>query len=143
MSEERFKISRRTLIGGATALTITSAVPRLTLAQDEPLKIAFVYVGPVSDDGWTKAHDDGRLEVEEHFGEKVETSYVENIQENSPDAERVIRDYASKDYKLIFTTSFGFMNPTYDVAADFPDTTFVHISGYKTRENMGTGFAKI
>jgi basic membrane protein A len=107
------------------------------------LKIAFVYVGPVSDDGWTKAHDDGRLAVEEHFGDKVETAYVENIQENSPDAERVIRDFASKDYKLIFTTSFGFMDPTFNVAKDFPETVFIHISGYKTAENMGTGFAKI
>jgi basic membrane protein A len=143
MSEDQLKISRRTLIAGASAITITSAVPRLTLAQDEPLKIAFVYVGPVSDDGWTKAHDDGRKEVEAEFGDKVETSYAESIQENSPDAERVIRDYASKDYKLIFTTSFGFMEPTVNVAKDFPETVFVHISGYKTAENLGTGFAKI
>jgi basic membrane protein A len=143
MSKKRFTISRRTLIGGATALTITSAVPRLTLAQDEPLKIAFVYVGPVSDDGWTKAHDDARKEVEEHFGDKVETAFIENVPEVASDAERAIRDFASKDYKLIFTTSFGFMDPTFNVAKDFPDTVFVHISGYKTAENLGTGFAKI
>ncbi|MFL5761193.1 MAG: BMP family ABC transporter substrate-binding protein [Thermomicrobiales bacterium] len=147
MSDERIVLSRRTLVGGLSAVVISSAVVQgsvlRALAQDEKLKVAFVYVGPVSDDGWTKAHDDGRKAVEAHFGDKVETAYIENIPETPSEAERAIREFAQKGYKLIFTTSFGFMDPTFNVAKDFPDTIFVHISGYKTAKNMGTGFAKI
>src|SRR4051794_29245884 len=140
-------ISRRRLLGGATVTVFGAALApvflRQALAQDAPLKAAWVYVGPVSDDGWTAAHDEGRLAVVEKFGDKVETSYIENIPENAADAERAIRDFAQKGNKLIFTTSFGFMEPTVNVAKDFPDVIFVHISGYKTAENLGTGFAKI
>src|SRR4051794_5040610 len=147
MSDERIVLSRRTLVGGLSAVVISSAVVQgsvlRALAQDEKLKVAFVYVGPVSDDGWTKAHDDGRKAVEAHFGDKVETAYIENIPETPSEAERAIREFAQKGYKLIFTTSFGFMQPTFNVAKDFPDTIFVHISGYMTAKNMGTGFAKI
>ena len=92
MSDERFVISRRRLVGGLSAVVISSAVlpgsVLQALAQDEKLKIAFVYVGPVSDDGWTKAHDDGRKAVEAHFGDKVETAYIENIPETPSEAER-------------------------------------------------------
>jgi basic membrane protein A len=113
------------------------------LAQDAVLKAAWVYVGPVSDDGWTAAHDEGRKVVEAAFAGKIETTYAESIPENPADAERVIRDFAQKGNKLIFTTSFGYMQPTVNVAKDFPDTVFIHISGYMTAENVGTGFAKI
>jgi basic membrane protein A len=142
----RFTISRRHLIGSLGAATITAILPasgRLTLAQGEKLKVGFVYVGPVTDDGWTYEHERGRLAVNEAFPDKVETAYQENVPETPSDAERVIRDFAQKGYKLIFTTSFGYMDPTINVAKDFPETVFIHISGYKTAENVGTGFAKI
>lgn len=112
------------------------------MAADEPFKAAWVYVGPVTDQGWTASHDAGRLAVAEAFPE-VETSYLESVPENPADAERVIRDFAQKGNKLIFTCSFGFMDPTINVAAEFPDTTFIHISGYKTAENVGTAFGKV
>src|SRR5687768_15689772 len=104
-------------------------------------KVAFIYVGPIGDAGWTWAHDQGRLDLEKNLG--VETAYQESVPENPADAERVIRDFAQKGYNVIFTTSFGYMDPTINVAKDFPDTKFIHISGYKTAENVGTGFGKI
>ncbi|RPI25079.1 MAG: BMP family ABC transporter substrate-binding protein [Chloroflexota bacterium] len=108
----------------------------------EKLKVAFVYVAPIGDMGWTWAHDQGRLYLEEKLAGKVETTYIENVPEG-PDAERVIRDFAQKGYKLIITTSFGFMDPTANVAKEFPETWFVHISGYKTADNLSTVFGKI
>ncbi len=113
-----------------------------TKAPPAKLKVAFVYVAPIGDMGWTYAHDQGRLMVEKEFGDKVETAYIENVPEG-PDAERVIRDFAQKGYKLIITTSFGFMDPTITVAKEFPDVWFVHISGYKTAPNVSTVFGKI
>jgi basic membrane protein A len=104
-------------------------------------KVAFIYVGPIGDAGWTWAHDQGRLDLEKNLS--VETNYQESVPENAADAERVIRDFAQKGYEVIFTTSFGYMDPTINVAKDFPDTTFIHISGYKTADNVGTGFGKI
>ncbi len=108
----------------------------------EPIKVGFVYVGPVGDLGWTYAHDQGRLALEEAIP-NVETGYQENVPENPADAERVIRQFAQDGYDVIFTTSFGYMDPTINVAQDFPDTTFIHISGFKTADNVGTGFGKI
>ena len=108
----------------------------------EPIKVGFVYVGPVGDLGWTYAHDQGRLALEEALP-NVETGYQENVPENPADAERVIRQFAQDGYDVIFTTSFGYMDPTINVAKDFPDTTFIHISGFKTADNVGTGFGKI
>ncbi|WP_150301958.1 BMP family ABC transporter substrate-binding protein [Pseudomonas profundi] len=104
---------------------------------DDPLKIGFVYVGPIGDHGWSYQHDQGRLAVEEHFGEAVQTTYVENVNEGA-DAERTIRRLAQAGNDLIFTTSFGFMNPTARVAADYPDKTFMHATGYKQADNLGT-----
>ncbi|MCE7985726.1 MAG: BMP family ABC transporter substrate-binding protein [Caldilinea sp. CFX5] len=111
-------------------------------AVEGVLKVAFVYVAPIGDLGWTWAHDQGRLALEEKFGDKIETAYVENIPEG-PEAERVIRDFAQKGYKLIITTSFGFMDPTITVASEFPDTWFVHVSGYKTAANVSTVFGRM
>lgn len=102
-----------------------------------PLKIAFAYVGPVGDGGWTFAHDNGRKAVEKEFGSKVVTSYVENVPE-SADAERVIREMASSGNKLIFGTTFGYMEPMMKVAGDFKDVKFEHATGYKTAENLRT-----
>ncbi len=106
-------------------------------AKPEPLKVAFAYVGPVGDGGWTYAHDNGRKAVEKEFGDKVVTSFVEKVPE-SADAERVIRDMASQGNKLIFGTTFGYMDPMLKVAADTPGVKFEHATGYKTAANMRT-----
>jgi basic membrane protein A and related proteins len=106
-------------------------------AKPEPLKIAFAYVGPVGDGGWTYAHDQGRKAVEKEFGDKVVTSFVENVPE-SADAERVIRDMASQGNKLIFGTTFGYMEPMLKIAPEFKDVKFEHATGYKQAENMRT-----
>ncbi|HUF55557.1 MAG TPA: BMP family ABC transporter substrate-binding protein, partial [Thermohalobaculum sp.] len=107
---------KRILTLAAAAALFASAAP----AQDDPTKVGFVYVGPVGDHGWTYQHEQGRLAVEEEYGDKVETTFVESVQEG-PDAERVIRQLASSGHDLIFTTSFGFMDPTANVAEQFPD----------------------
>ena len=109
---------------------------------EEPFKIAFVYVAPIGDLGWTYAHDEGRLAIEEQFGDAVETVFIENIPEG-PDAERVIRDFAQKGNDLIIATSFGYMDPMINVASEFPDTQFVHISGYKSAENVSNVFGRM
>ena len=102
-----------------------------------PLKIAFAYVGPVGDGGWTFAHDNGRKAIEKEFGDKVVTSFVEKVPE-SADAERVIRDMAGQGNTLIFGTTFGYMEPMLKVAADFKNVKFEHATGYKTAENLRT-----
>ncbi len=106
-------------------------------AKAEPLKIAFAYIGPVGDGGWTFAHDNGRKAVEKEFGDKVVTSFVENVPE-SADAERVIRDMAAQGNKLIFGTTFGYMEPMLKVAADTKGVMLEHATGYKQAENMRT-----
>ncbi len=105
--------------------------------KPEPLKIAFAYVGPVGDGGWTFAHDNGRKALEKEFGDKIVTSFVENVPE-SADAERVIRDLAGQGNKLIFGTTFGYMEPMLKVAGDNKEVKFEHATGYKTAENMRT-----
>ncbi|WP_428419840.1 BMP family ABC transporter substrate-binding protein [Methylibium sp.] len=101
----------------------------------EPLKAAWVYVGPVGDAGWTYAHDQGRKAVEAEFGDKVKTTIVEKVPEGA-DAERVIRDLAAQGNKIIFATSFGYMEPMLKVAGEFPDVKFEHATGYKMAPNM-------
>ena len=105
--------------------------------KPEPLKIAFAYVGPVGDGGWTFAHDNGRKAIEKEFGDKVVTSFVEKVPE-SADAERVIRDMVGQGNKLIFGTTFGYMEPMLKVAADSKDVKFEHATGYKTADNLRT-----
>ncbi|MEM7745311.1 MAG: BMP family ABC transporter substrate-binding protein [Pseudomonadota bacterium] len=123
---------RRTFLGLSAALLLA------TPAMAEPeLKVGFVYVGPVGDHGWTYQHDQGRLAVEEAFGDRVQTTFVESVKEG-PDAERVIRQLAASGHGLIFTTSFGFMDPTLKVAAMFPDVKFEHATGYKRAPNVST-----
>lgn len=107
------------------------------IAANEPLKVGFIYVGPVNDFGWTYAHDLGRRELQANLQEKVKTTFVENVSEGA-DAERVIRQLALDGNKLIFTTFFGFMNPTIKVAKDFPKVFFEHCTGYKRAVNVGT-----
>ena len=106
-------------------------------AKAEPLKIAFAYVGPVGDGGWTFAHDNARKALEKEFGDKIVTSYVEKVPEGA-DAERVFRDLAGQGNKLIFGTTFGYMEPMLKVAPDFKDIKFEHATGYKTAANMST-----
>jgi simple sugar transport system substrate-binding protein len=106
-------------------------------AKPEALKIAFAYIGPVGDGGWTFAHDNARKALEKEFGDKIQTSFVENVPE-SADAERVIRDLAGQGNKLIFGTTFGYMEPMLKVAADLKDVKFEHATGYKQADNMNT-----
>jgi basic membrane protein A len=120
----------------APAPAPTAAAPAPAPAP-EKLKIAFAYIGPVGDGGWTFAHDNGRKAVEKEFGDKVQTSFVENVPE-SADAERVIREMATSGNKLIFGTTFGYMEPMMKVAADFKDVRFEHATGYKTADNLRT-----
>jgi len=101
--------------------------------------VAFVYVGPIGDGGWTYAHNEGRLYLEEQLGDAIHTAYLESVPEGA-DAERVIRNLARAGFNAIFTTSFGFMDSTATVAEEFPDTYFVHVSGYKKNE---TNFANL
>jgi basic membrane protein A len=105
-------------------------------AAAAPYKVAFVYVSPIGDAGWTFQHDSGRREMEKALAGKVVTKYVEAVPEGA-DAERVIRELAQGGNQLIFTTSFGYMNPTIKVAKQFPKTHFEHATGYKTAENVG------
>jgi basic membrane protein A and related proteins len=105
--------------------------------KPEPLKIAFAYVGPVGDGGWSFAHDNGRKAIEKEFGDKVVTSFVESVPE-SADAERVLRDLAGQGNKLIFGTTFGYMESIQKIAPDFKDVKFEHATGYKTADNVRT-----
>ncbi len=107
----------------------------------EPTKVGFVYVGPIGDGGWTYEHHQGLLAVEEAFGDKVETVYVENVPEGA-DAERVMTQMALEGADLIFTTSFGYMDPTINVAAKFPDVKFEHATGYKQADNVSVYSAR-
>ena len=121
----------------APAPAPTAAAPAAAPAPAAPLKIAFAYVGPVGDGGWTFAHDNARKAVEKEFGDKVVTSFTESVPEG-PDAERVMRDLVSQGYKLIFGTTFGHMDYMLKVAADAKDVRFEHATGYKTAENLRT-----
>lgn len=106
-----------------------------------PLKAGFLYVAPLNDVGWVRQHDEGRRAVEATLGARVKTTYVENVSEG-PDAERVIRDLVATGHKLIFTPSFGYMEPTLKVAKEFPDVRFESITGYKTAPNVAVANAR-
>ena len=131
---------RLTSIAGALALGAAVLSGGQVLAG-EKAKVGFVYVGPVADHGWTYRHDIGRQAIEEKLGGKVETSFVESVNEG-PDAERVIRQLAASGHDLIFTTSFGFMNPTIKIAKKFPNVRFEHATGYKRADNVSTYMAR-
>ncbi len=119
------------------AATAPAAPVAAAPAKAEPLKVAFAYVGPVGDGGWTFAHDNARKAVEKEFGDKVVTSFVEKVPE-SADAERVFRDLAGQGNKLIFGTTFGYMEPMLKLAPEFKDVKFEHATGYKQADNMRT-----
>ena len=115
---------------GLTTVTAANAADKV--------KVGFVYLTTPGDHGWTYAHEVGRLQVEKHFGDKVETTFVENVPEG-PDSARVIRELAKQGNDIIFTTSFGYMDHTIKVAKEFPDVKFEHITGYKRSPNVATG----
>jgi len=124
------------LTGAALALGLATSA----FAQDKT-KVGFVYVGPIGDGGWTYEHDKGRLAVEAEFGDQVETVYVESVPEG-PDAERVMTQMALNGADLIFTTSFGYMDQTINIAKKFPDVKFEHATGYKQADNVSVYSAR-
>lgn len=132
-------MKRRTFNKLLSAGLLAGAAPTIIgrAAAADPLNIGFVYVGPVEDFGYTHAHDVSRKAMEAELGDQVKTTYIESVKEG-PDSERVIAELASKGNKLIFTTSFGYMNPTIKVAKRFPDVFFEHATGYKRDVNVST-----
>jgi simple sugar transport system substrate-binding protein len=126
---------KKLLITAAVALAAATA--GFSASAAEKLKIGFVYVGPVGDFGWTYQHEVGRQAIVKEFGDKIETTYLENVSEG-PDSERSIEQLARTGHQLIFTTSFGFMDPTVKVAKKYPKIKFEHSTGYKRAENLGT-----
>ncbi|MBX9613489.1 MAG: BMP family ABC transporter substrate-binding protein [Burkholderiales bacterium] len=119
----------------------TAPAPTPPTVPTLPLKVGFVYVTPVTDAGWVRQHEEGRKAMEAALPGRVTTTYVENVAEG-PDAERVIRDLAATGHRLIFTPSFGYMEPTLKVAQAYPDVKFESITGYKTAPNVATANAR-
>ncbi|KPU90188.1 hypothetical protein APR50_25470 [Variovorax paradoxus] len=136
-------LAGRALVAWLTACFLLSAHSRAHSQPQPapPLKIGFVYVTPLTEAGWVRQHDEGRKAVEAALGARVKTTYVENVAEGA-DAERVIRDLAQQGHQLIFTPSFGYMEPTLKVARDFPEVKFESITGYKTAPNVATANAR-
>lgn len=123
-------MKRRTLLASGASAAVAASLGLPARAQDDPLTVGFVYVGPIGDGGWTYQHNQGRLAVEEAFGDKVQTVFQESVPEGA-DAERVLQQMALNGADLIFTTSFGYMEATNNVAAKFPDVKFEHATGYR------------
>ena len=123
-----FKIAM--VLAGAIALSAGAA-------SAQKVKAGFVYIGPVGDHGWTYQHHQGVLHLQEELGDQVEVTFIENVSEGGQDAERVIRQLAQSGHDIIFTTSFGYMDSTLKVAAQYPNVHFEHATGYKTGANSG------
>jgi basic membrane protein A and related proteins len=116
----------------------SASLPLAAAAQAAPpLKVGFVYVSPIGDAGWTYQHNQGRLAMEKALGSQVSTTAVESVPEGA-DAERVMRDLVAQGHKLIFATSFGYLEPALRVAADHPDVVIEHAGGFKTAKNLNT-----
>jgi simple sugar transport system substrate-binding protein len=133
--------TRRTLLRSSLLVPAIGTLATRAAVAADPMLIGFVYVAPIGDAGWTYQHELGRRAMDAALGSAIKSSYVENVEEGA-DAERVIRKLATDGNKLIFTTSFGYMNPTLKVAAQFPKTMFDHATGYKRAANMGTYSAR-
>src|ERR1700690_2063846 len=131
---------RRTLIAAAAMMLATGATLSGASAA-EKLKVGFIYLGPVGDLGWTYQHEVARQALVKEFGDNIETTYLENVNEG-PNAERSIEQLVRAGNKLIFTTSFGYMDPTLKVAKKYPNVHFEHCSGYKRDKNMSTYSAR-
>jgi simple sugar transport system substrate-binding protein len=127
----------RKILIAATAAVLVTGAGLFGASAAEKLKIGFIYLGPVGDLGWTYQHDLGRLEMVKAFGDKVETTFLENVSEG-PDSERSIEQLARAGNTLIFTTSFGYMEPTLKVAKKYPNVHFEHATGYKRDKNLAT-----
>ncbi|MDB5617112.1 BMP family ABC transporter substrate-binding protein [Tardiphaga sp.] len=125
------------IVMAATAVILTAAAGLGGASAAEKLKVGFIYLGPIGDLGWTYQHDLARLAMIKEFGDKVETTYLENVSEG-PDSERSIEQLARAGNKLIFTTSFGYMEPTLKVAKKYPNVHFEHATGYKRDKNVST-----
>jgi basic membrane protein A len=130
-------MKRRTLLASGAGAAMAAALGVPLRAQDAPLKVGFIYVGPIGDGGWNYQHDQGRLALEAEYGDRIETFYQESVAEGA-DAERALTQMVLQGAGLIFTTSFGYMDATVNVAAQFPDVKFEHATGYKTAENLAT-----
>ena len=126
------------IVAAAAVLACSVALPA---SAQEKLKVGFIYLGPVGDFGWTYQHEVGRRELVKAFGGKIETTYLENVNEG-PDSERSIEQLARSGHRLIFTTSFGYMDPTIKVAKRYPTTFFEHNTGYKRDKNVSTYSAR-
>ncbi len=133
--------TRRSLLQASLALPAAAMLPRAAGAA-APFNVGFVYVAPIGDAGWTFQHELGRKALVAALGDSVKTSFVENVPEEGADAERVIRKLATDGNGLIFTTSFGFMEPTLKVAKQFPKVKFEHCTGYKRAANLATYSAR-
>ena len=125
----------------ATVAALFAAAGIVSAAHAADVKACWTYIGPVGDYGWSYQHDQARKAVEKHFAGKVETAYLESVPEG-PDAERSIERFAREGCNIIFTTSFGYMNPTLKVAKKYPNVKFEHATGYKTAKNVATYNAK-
>lgn len=131
------KLMAASALAASAALAGTAALAgSAAWAQTKP-KVSFVYVGPIGDHGWSYQHHQGLLALKQEFGDRIDTNYVENVAEG-PDAERVIDQLAASGSSLIFTTSFGFMNPTIKVATRYPNVKFEHATGFKQAPNVAT-----
>ncbi|WP_323766384.1 BMP family ABC transporter substrate-binding protein [Marinovum sp.] len=131
-------MDRRTLLTGAA---LALGLAGTAMAQDDKTKVGFVYVGPITDGGWNQAHHHSATEMQEHFGDKMEFVYQESVPEGA-DSERVMTQMALSGADIIFTTSFGYMDPTINVAKKFPDVKFEHATGYKRADNVSTYSAR-
>lgn len=129
-------MNRRTFLQ-TTAATAVAAAAGLPARAADPLKVGFIYVGPIGDMGWSYQHDQARQAIAKEFGDKIVTTYVENVPEG-PDAERALTQLALEGNQLIFATSFGFMDATVNVAKKFPNVKFEHATGYKRADNLAT-----
>src|SRR5262245_61836085 len=122
------------IAASAAVLALCASAPA---SAQQKLKVGFIYVGPVGDFGWTYQHEVGRRELAKALGDKIETTFLENVSEG-PDAERSIEQLARTGHGLIFTTSFGFMDATVKVAKKYPNIYFEHATGYKREKNLAT-----
>src|SRR3569832_2315199 len=129
---------RKKILAASAAILLAGS---LSASAADKLKVGFIYLGPVGDFGWTYQHEVARQAVAKEFGDKIETTYLENVSEG-PDAERSIEQLVRAGNKLIFTTSFGYMDPTLKVAKKYPNVHFEHATGYKRNPNMSTYSAK-
>jgi hypothetical protein len=130
-----FSKLKKAMLGVMTGSLLTLGLVGSASAAD-PVKAAFIYIGPTGDHGWTYSHDQGRIKTEAKLKGAVKTSYIENVGENA-DAERVMRNLAQQGNKVIFATSFGYMNQMAKVAKIYPNTVFMHATGYKTDKKHG------